>query len=139
MDEKLKSIASQEIRNQLAVSRSMQSEALPAAAKSDLIHKRIYEGFTLGLLTMALGAAIGGAAGSAVGLGPLGAIVGAEAGLTGGAIKGQADANKAYISRAGMTPGKINLARFAGGFNPAYAATSILPESGHIGLVKKRN
>ena len=132
-----KELASKEITNQLAVSKAMQSGPdgiSKLVADKELIGKRVFEGFKLGMLTMALGSAIGGAAGSLIGLGPSGALLGGEIGLTGGAIKGQADANKEAIQRAGMSPGKINLARFAGGFNPAYAATSILPESGHIGL-----
>lgn len=118
---------------QAAAFKVMRSDSSPLVAKPELIQKRIYESFKLGTLAGVLAAAAGGAAGAPLGVPEIGAALGGYLGMLGGAIKGQADANKEYLEQQGLKPSGINLLRYmVPDQGAAYAATSILPESGHL-------
>ena len=72
-------------------------------------------------------------AGAPLGVPEIGAALGGYLGMLGGAIKGQADANKEHLEQQGLKPAGINILRYlVPDQGAAYAATSILPESGHL-------
>jgi hypothetical protein len=128
-----KGLISELLSSQFDAHKAMRSEQSPVVADPELIKKRIYESFKLGILMAALAAASGAALGMPLGVSSIGAALGGYAGLLGGTIKGQADVNKKYLEDKGFKPQGINLLRYAvPDQSAAYLATTILPESGYL-------
>ena len=117
--------------SQVDASEAMRSDSSPVVADPDLIKRRIYDSFKMGTLAGLLAAAAGAAIGAPLGLPNIGAALGGYAGLLGGVIKGQADANRSFLEEKGLTPKYINLLRYTvPDQRAAYLATTVLPESG---------
>jgi len=126
--------------SQMDASEAMRSPASPLIADPDLIKQRIYESFKMGTLAGLLAAAAGAVIGTPLGLPNIGAALGGYAGLLGGTVKGQADANKAFLEEKGLSPKYINILRYAvPNRQAAYLATTILPESGFLTVNKQHD
>lgn len=123
------------LKRQISAMKAMQDENIPVVAKPELVADRLMSSFKMGALAGLFAAAVGGAAGAAVGIPALGAVAAGGYGVLGGIAKGQADANKRFLRERGFDPKYINLARFMGP-NPgrAIAATTLLPDPGHLSV-----
>ena len=123
------------LKRQVSAMKAMQDEKIPVVAKPELVADRLVSSFKVGALAGLFAAAVGGAAGAAIGMPALGAALAGQAGVAGGIIKGQADANKRFLRERGFDPKYINIARFMGP-RPglATAATTLLPDPGHLSV-----
>lgn len=121
------------LKRQVSAMKAMQDEKIPVVAKPELVADRLVSSFKVGALAGLFAAAVGGAAGAALGVPGVGAAIAGHYGLLGGAIKGQADANKRFLRERGFDPKYTNIARFAGPRpDRAYLATTLLPDPGHL-------
>lgn len=123
------------LNRQVSAMKAMQDEKIPVLAKPELVSDRLVSSFKMGALAGLFAAAAGGAAGAAFGFPGIGAAIAGHYGLLGGAIKGQADANKRFLRERGFDPKYTNIARFAGSRpDRAYLATTLLPDPGHLSV-----